>query len=515
MKTTTMKSKIIAVGLLMASFTGFSQTNVFDDIIATSPDHTYLKAALEQENLDVALQNSSATLTVFAPTDAAFTALATALNTNITGLLALPNLSDILTYHVLTITANAASINNGDVVNPISTTNSIKLTKTSMGAVYANQAMVTTPDVTADNGVLHIIDAVILPSETVVDLALDNGLTYLATAVIQQELLPVLTNPLANFTVFAPTNTAFDNLAGALGTDINGILALPNLTDVLAYHVMGAKVLAGDINNGDIATTVSTTNTLKITKTAGGNVYINQAMVTTPDVMADNGVVHVLDKVVLPVETVVDVALSSGFTYLAAAVAQEGLLPVLTDPLAKFTVFAPTNAAFDDLAGALNTDIAGLLGNPDLSSILTYHVLDSEVTSSSLSNGPVPTVNGENILVDLTSGVMINDASVTSADNASDNGVVHVINKVLLPSSVTSVQDVQVLPLEVYPNPVQNELNISNVQGTYKVMSITGVVMNQGVLQNNSLDVSNYAQGVYFIEVVSEDAIYQNTFIKK
>jgi transforming growth factor-beta-induced protein len=362
--------------------------------------------------------------------------------------------------------------------------------------------------------VLHIIDAVILPSETVVDLALDNGLTYLATAVIQEELLPILTNPLANFTVFAPTNTAFDNLASALGTDINGILALPNLTDVLAYHVIGAKVLAGDINNGDIATTVSTTNTLKITKTAGGNVYINQAMVTTPDVMADNGVVHVLDKVVLPVETVVDVALSSGFTYLAAAVAQ-GLLPVLTDPLAKFTVFAPTNAAFDDLAGALNTDIAGLLGNPDLSSILTYHVLDSEVTSSSLSNGPVPTVNGENILVDLTSGVMINDASVTSADNASDNGVVHVINKVLLPSSVTSVQDVQVLPLEVYPNPVQNELNISNVQGTYKVMSITGVVMNQGVLQNNSLDVSNYAQGVYFIEVVSEDAIYQNTFIKK
>ena len=224
---------------------------------------------------------------------------------------------------------------------------------------------------------------------------------------------------------------------------------------------------------------------------------------------------HVLDKVVLPVETVVDVAINNGFTYLAAAVAQEELLPILTDPLAKFTVFAPTNTAFDDLAGALNTDISGLLGNANLTAILTYHVLDSEVGASSLSNGAVSTVNGENILVDLTSGVKINDAMVTSADIGSDNGVVHVIDKVLLPSSVTSVQDVQVLPLEVFPNPVQNELNISNVQGSYKVMSITGVIMNQGVLQNSILDVSNYAQGVYFIEVVATDAIYQNTFIKR
>ena len=291
MRTITLKSKIIALGLVFASFTGFSQTNVFDDIIATSPNHTYLEAALQQENLDVVLQNANSTLTVFAPTDAAFTALATALNTDINGLLALPNLSDILSYHVLATSANASSITNGDVVNPLSMTNSIKMTKTSMGMVYANQAMVTTADVTADNGVLHIVDAVLLPSETVVDLALDNGMTYLATAVIQQELLPVLTDPLANFTVFAPTNMAFDNLATALGTDINGILALPNLTDVLTYHVIGAKVLAADINNGDIATAVSTTNTLKITKTTDGNVYINQAMVTSADVMADNGVV--------------------------------------------------------------------------------------------------------------------------------------------------------------------------------------------------------------------------------
>ena len=487
MRTITFKSKFIGLGLVFATFTGIGQTNVFDNIIASSPNHTYLEAALLQENLDGALQNSSAALTVFAPTDAAFTALATSLNTDIAGLLALPNLTDILSYHVLGSTKAASGITNGDVETTLSMTNTLKMTKTSGGMVYANHAMVTTPDLTADNGVVHVLDAVVLPSETVVDLALDNGMTYLATAVIQEELLPVLTNPLAEYTVFAPTNTAFDALASALNTDIAGILALPNLADVLTYHVIGSEVMAADITNGDIANPVSTTNSLKLTKTSMGTVYINQAQVTMADVMADNGVVHVLDAVVLPSKTVVDVAIENGFTYLTAAVAQEELLPVLSDPLAKYTVFAPTNTAFENLASDLNTDISGLLANPNLTSILTYHVLGSEVISSSLTNGTVGTVNGDLITVDLSNGVMINDANVTLADVPSDNGVVHVIDKVLLPTSITSVNDLEVLPLKAYPNPVQTELMIPAIEGKYKVIGITGVIVSQGVLDNNSI----------------------------
>ncbi|MDP4683581.1 MAG: fasciclin domain-containing protein, partial [Crocinitomicaceae bacterium] len=96
-----LKSASASLSMLLLTFGLSAQTNVFDDVIATSPNHTLLEAALIQEGLDVALQNPAGTLTVFAPDDAAFTALATALGTDINGLLANPDLTDILLYHVL------------------------------------------------------------------------------------------------------------------------------------------------------------------------------------------------------------------------------------------------------------------------------------------------------------------------------------------------------------------------------------------------------------------------------
>lgn len=123
----------------------FAQTNVFDDVIVTSPNHNYLEAALIQEGLVSALQNQSATLTVFAPDDAAFTALATALGTDINGLLALPNLDDILLYHVLGTTVPSTAITNGAIVQPLSTTNTLKLTLTGTGNVFANQRKLQLP----------------------------------------------------------------------------------------------------------------------------------------------------------------------------------------------------------------------------------------------------------------------------------------------------------------------------------------------------------------------------------
>jgi transforming growth factor-beta-induced protein len=134
------KLKIYSVAtlssFLLFSSGSFSQTNVFDNVIATSPNHTYLEAALIQEGLVSALQNQSATLTVFAPDDAAFTALASALNTDINGLLALPNLDDILLYHVLGTTVPSTAITNGAIVQPLSPTNTVKLTLTGSGNEY-------------------------------------------------------------------------------------------------------------------------------------------------------------------------------------------------------------------------------------------------------------------------------------------------------------------------------------------------------------------------------------------
>ncbi len=313
---------ILISGLQLNAQTAFQ-------IISTSPNHTLLTAALQQEGLDAALNDAGATYTVFAPDDDAINAIASALGTDIAGVLALPNLSDILTYHVLTSEVMSSMVTNGAIVQPLSTTNTLKLTRTSTNDIFVNQAQVNGADLMATNGVVHSINAVVLPVETVVDVAIDNGFSSLATAVITAELLPALTNPLATYTVFAPTNQAFDDIAAALGTDIAGLLALPNLADILTYHVLGSEVMAADVTNGAIVQPLSATNTLKLTVTSTDDVFVNQAQVTATDIESDNGVVHVLNAVVLPVETVVDVAIDNGFSSLATAVITAELLPAL------------------------------------------------------------------------------------------------------------------------------------------------------------------------------------------
>ncbi len=500
----------------LVSWVSVAQTNLFDDVIAVSPYHNYLEAALIQEGLDVALQDPNASLTVFAPDDQAFEQLAASLQTDIAGLLALDNLSDILLYHVLDAAVPSTAVTNGAIVQPLSASNTLKLTLTSTGSVFVNQAQVTTPDVSTDNGVLHSIDNVLLPMETVVDVALDNGFTYLATAVVTAELLPALTNPLADYTVFAPTNDAFSALASALGTDINGLLALPNLADVLTYHVLGTAVASSAVTNGAIVQPLSTTNTLKLTVTSTGAVYVNQAQVTLTDVPAYNGVVHVLDGVVLPVETVVDLAIDNGLSTLTTAVIQEELVPVLSNPLASFTVFAPTNEAFDNLASALGTDISGILALPNLTDVLTYHVVGSEVLSTALVEGPVATLNGESVLVSLTNGVMINNANVTIPDVLAYNGVAYVIDAVLLPPT-TVVSNNNMIDVSVFPNPTLNFINIVYDEiAKYRLTDLSGREIESGYLNGKlQLDLSNFPSGMYLLSVVSNDGQSFTTITKQ
>ena len=433
-----------AGAVLIAS--GAHAQNVFDDIIAVSPNHTYLEAALIQEGLAPALQDPTATLTVFAPDDQAFTNLATALGLDIPGLLALPNLSDILQYHVLGVTLPSSAVNNGAIVPPLSPTNTLKLTVTALGDVFVNQAQVSTADLTSLNGVVHVLDAVVLPNTTVADIAIGSSAhTTLVAAVIEARLLPALTDPLASLTVFAPTNDAFNAALTALGITAGDLLASPDLSDILLYHVLGSEVLSTDLSNGLIASPLNTANTLKVT-IDGTNVFVNQAQVSAADLLADNGAVHVLDAVVLPNTTVADIAIgSAAHTTLVAAVVEARLLPALTDPFASLTVFAPTNDAFNAALTALGITAGDLLASPDLSDILLYHVLGAEVLSTDLSNGliasPLNTANTLKVTIDGTN-VFVNQAQVSAADLLADNGAVHVLDAVVLPN--TTVADIAI-----------------------------------------------------------------------
>ena len=512
------KLKLLSYSILTSglfwSTAATAQTNVFDNVIATSPNHTLLEAALLQEGLASALQNPNATLTVFAPDDQAFLNIASALGVDINGLLALPNLDDILLYHVLGAVVPSSAVTNGAIVQPLSPTNTLKITATAAGSVFVNQAQVTAVDLNAANGVVHVLNGVLLPVETVADVAIDNGFTTLVAAVVQTELLPALTNPFSNLTVFAPNNDAFQDLADEIGITVPMLLGFPELTEILLYHVLGTEVPSSAVTNGAIVQPLSTLNTLKLTATTSGDVFVNQAEVIAVDINASNGVVHVLDAVVLPILTVADLAIDNGFSTLVSAVVKAELLPALSDPFSEYTVFAPTNQAFSDLATALNTDINGILALPNLAEVLLYHVVDGAVLSTQLTNGPVETLSGEDVIVSLTSGVKINDANVILADVEADNGVAHVLDKVLL-ESFLGLNETSTLSFSVYPNPAQNEIQIVGVEGVVSIADMSGKVLLTKNLNNNAFDISTLSAGSYIISVDNNGKTGKQLFIKQ
>lgn len=166
-----MKKTIMALGLALTSLTLSAQTTVVD-VIVNSEDHTLLEAAVVQAGLVEALSDTTATFTVFAPTDSAFIALATSLQLEPTDLLELQNLADILTYHVVGATALSTDLYDGMEVTALN--NSTLTIGVDSTGVTVEYAMVTVADLITDNGVVHVIDAVLVPSSTNSILELEN-----------------------------------------------------------------------------------------------------------------------------------------------------------------------------------------------------------------------------------------------------------------------------------------------------------------------------------------------------
>ncbi|HLV43302.1 MAG TPA: fasciclin domain-containing protein [Brumimicrobium sp.] len=433
----------VTLGVAMSLFglSAFGQT-VYD-VISGSSDHSTLKTAIDAAGLAGTLSDPTGEFTVFAPDNTAFTNLLTALGVSAPDLLASGDLANILKYHVLSGTTNAADITNGAIVTPLNTANTLKLTVKTNGDVFVNQAQVNAADLSASNGVVHSIDAALLTNETVADVAIDNGFSTLVTAVVEARLLPALSDPFAKLTVFAPTDAAFADVLANLGITAGDLLASADLTDILLYHVIGSEVASSDITNGQIVTALNANNTIKMTVKANGDVFANHAQVTTANVAAENGVVHIIDQVILDKETVVDAAIDNNFTVLTQAVVAAELLPALTNPFEKHTVFAPTDAAFTTFITDAGITAADLLADAGLSNILLYHTVGAEVLSGDLTNGAVTTLNGEDVTIDLSNGVMVNDASVVTADVQTENGVVHAIDKVLTPGTA-SIEEISI-----------------------------------------------------------------------
>jgi uncharacterized surface protein with fasciclin (FAS1) repeats len=339
-------------------------SNSIYDIVSGSAVHTTLKNAIDACALNGFLSDPG-TLTLFAPTDAAFNLLGQA---TITALLAdIPKLTDILKHHVVGASVMSTALSNNQVVTTLLGTN-VTVTINSMG-VFIDNAMVTGADIIADNGVVHVIDAVLLPpmdcegvingiasldscgtchesymyagmgtlnyvstysdtvglvgtfilagssmdqqfnSNWISDPALCPNTIYdivsnsadhttLKAAIDACALNGVLSDP-GTLTLFAPTDAAFNLLpAGTVTALLNDI---PQLTDILKHHVVGASVMSTMLSNNQVVTTLLGTDVTVTINSMG--VFIDNAMVTVADIVADNGVVHVIDAVLLPSTT--------------------------------------------------------------------------------------------------------------------------------------------------------------------------------------------------------------------
>jgi len=425
-------------------------------IVAGSPDHTILLSALakpELAGLLAAANDPTQNLTVFAPTNAAFEGVLAALGMTSIDDMPVETLNEIVTYHILGGAVTSDQLSNGNVNTllpgipggPEFEFVTVDLTD----GVKINNANVTAADLKAVNGVAHVVDAVLLPSYiaysvgTIAEVVQFNkDFTILNAALRKAELLETVATT-DNLTVFAPDNAGF--VAAGI-TSLDG-LEKEDLTPVLTYHVLGAVVKAADLPESGIAATLN-----------GANIYLgylNQQRVLinglteikAVDIEKSNGVIHVIDRTLVPpAPNVVEIALAladqgeaSEFTVLTSLLASDayaGITQALIDA-ENVTVFAPTDDAFEEIAEVIPT-----LDEAQISTILTYHAVGARVFSYNLVEGQVvPTLNTQTLKVASINGeaITIEDktddpANVIEVNVHGSNGVIHVIDKVLLPN---------------------------------------------------------------------------------
>ncbi len=413
------------------------QAQTIAEIAAGNPDFSLLVAAATKAELVDELGDDDK-LTVFAPTNDAFEA--SGITEETIESLSKDELEQILGYHVLAGEVKAADVEAGivstvaDLSLVIGTTDGVTLNG---GNIVTGGAEVVTTDIEASNGVIHVIDRVLLPP-TVADLARYAGLTALSEALDSAELVDTLKGE-GPFTVFAPTNDAFGEL--------DEVPTGEALAAVLTYHVVAGAVVSDAVP----AAAPSLSNnaygdplTLLFDTTDGVSINGGAAEVVIADVKGTNGIVHVVDGVLTPLN-VVQAATAAGLTGVLTAVSAAADLPddgpSVAEALAAqapYTVFAPTNAAFADIA-----DVIPTLSAEQIRDILLYHVLDTTDFAAPVLAADLPTEEtdlktlvGANVTFDpSTTPPTIGGADIVTTDIVVTNGVVHLIGSVMLPPS--------------------------------------------------------------------------------
>lgn len=423
------------------------------DLIATAEaagNFTQLLAALESAGLRDTLANANNINTVFAPTDSAFDALGP---DAVTALLAdSAVLSDTLLYHVLAGSNDSAALSElaGTSVQMLNGSDAA-LTLDEDQLVQINGIPLTTSDVAASNGVIHVIDVVLTPPDGAADPTTEPT-ANIAQLVSEDPQFSTLVSALSLagldatlagdgvFTVFAPTNDAFS----AVGDEsLNALLANPDgLQNVLLNHVVqGEAINSLDAIAQDGQSLTSAAGQPLAISLDRDELKINGATIIQADIAATNGVVHAIDTVLIPAAaeapggTIIDVLQSNpDYSTLLTLVTQANLVDTLSDVNTEFTLFAPNNAALAAAGPALEAGFTAdsaalanlLLGHVHPATLTLVDVFALDGTDLAMLSGSQP--------ISATGGALtIGGASVVDPEMTAQNGVIHGIDGVLLP----------------------------------------------------------------------------------
>ncbi|MDG2052870.1 MAG: fasciclin domain-containing protein [Flavobacteriaceae bacterium] len=425
-----------------------TQQNIVELAIAT-PELSSLVAALTAADLVDAL-NADGPFTVFAPTNEAFATFLSDYDFATLDDVPVEVLQQVLLYHVV-----ASEIASSDLTNPGNTTamtlQGADLTVTMPEATITDATgitdiRITAVDIEASNGVVHLIDKVMLPflitEQNIVDLAIATPeLSSLVAALTAADLVGAL-NGDGPFTVLAPTNDAFANFLSDNGFATLDDVPVDVLTQVLLNHVISADLTSTDLvtaGSGYTNTLASgaDNNSMSIYfNTSNGVTFNGTSSVSQADITASNGVIHIVDAVIGLPTVVTFAAADPTFSTLVTALTE--LTPAtnfveILQGEGPFTVFAPTDEAFSALPSIPDEE--------PLTQILLYHVVAGNIASADLTNPgntTAMTLQGEDIIVTMPEATITDasgntDIGIIAVDVQAVNGIIHVINKVMLP----------------------------------------------------------------------------------
>ncbi|MFW5742250.1 MAG: fasciclin domain-containing protein [Spirochaetota bacterium] len=407
--------------------------------IETARDEGDLSAfldAVEAADLSGVLRGAGP-ITVFAPTDRAFDLLPEGV---LDALLADRDaLREILRYHIVPAAVRTDQI---DAVHEELTLQGEPLSLAwRNGTIHANHAALIRPDLETSNGVMHVIDQVLIPpsidlarllaDDLYETIAAHERLTTLARAIREAGIEDTFASE-GPFTVFAPSDAAFEKLPpGALPSLLSDASALAR---TLRYHVAREELYAGDLNR--IASSMTLADHPVAVTLEGATVYVNDSRLGETDIQAKNGVVHLVDTVLLPPsDTILEVLRDDGRFGRLLQLLEAADLARTFGGSGPYTLFAPTDSAFRRVPPRMLESL--LADRSRLADTILYHVLDEYRFSRDVARTRrLESVQGGAITVRRSgASVLLNgEANVTAVNYLATNGVIHVIDRVLMPS---------------------------------------------------------------------------------